>query len=47
MLSSIFWRLIDRILGPAARAGQQLLDADARLAYPPRALVGFRQASLR
>lgn len=26
------------LLGPAARAGGQVLDADARLAVPPRAL---------
>ena len=42
MVTSIFRHLIDRILGPAARAGQQLLDAEARLSYPPRALAGLR-----
>ena len=38
MLKSIVLRLIDQILGAAGRAGQQLLDAEAKLALPPRAL---------
>ena len=31
-------RLLDRLLGMAAHAAEQRLDADARLAMPPRAL---------
>ncbi len=37
-------RLMRLALGPAAHAGRQILDADARLALPPRALGGPAQA---
>ena len=31
-------RVLDRVLGMAAHAAEQCLDADARLAMPPRAM---------
>lgn len=35
----MFTRLIRLLLGPAANAGRQVLDGEARLVLPPRALA--------
>ena len=38
LLERIRVQVLDRLLGMAAHAAEQRLDADARLAMPPRAL---------
>ena len=35
----------NRLLGPAARAGLQIMDREQRLAMPPRSLAGFAAES--
>ena len=47
MLRSVTRYLIRLVLGPAAHAGRQELDADAKLALAPRALEDELQKPVR